>query len=202
MELEKYIELATRTESRLDELVGNPQLIVNLLNIFVCAGNMLDQVKKHTFYGKEYDTNKFNGDFQSIINTLQHLTIIQINGTKEDMGEEVIPEIDPRIFHAVMGIATEASEMSEALYKALTNQGVDLVNLREENGDLNWYQAIFYDAMKELGYEGTWDDDLEKNIAKLNKIRYPDGFDKDKAINRDLKKEREILEEVLEDKDG
>ena len=197
MELEKYIELATRTESRLDELVGNPQLIVNLLNIFVCSGNMLDQVKKHVFYGKEYDTNQFNGDFQSIINTMQHLTIIRINGTEEEMGEQPIPEIDPRIFHAVVGIATEASEMCEALYKALTNQGVDLVNMREENGDLNWYQAIFYDAMKDLGYEGTWDGDLEKNIAKL-KARYPDKFDSDKAINRDLEKERNILE----DKDG
>ena len=194
MELEKYIELATRTESRLDELIGNPQLIVNLLNIFISAGSMLDQMKKHVFYGKEYDINRFNGHFQSIINTMQHLTIIRINGTKEEMGEESISEIDPRIFHAVVGIATEAAEMCDALYKALTNQGIDLVNMREENGDLNWYQAIFYDAMKELGYEGTWDDDLEKNIAKL-KARYPDKFDSDKAINRDLEKERKILED-------
>lgn len=195
MDLEKYIQLAVRTESRLDQLVANPQLTVNLLNIFVCAGRMLDQLKKHTFYGKEYNVNQFNGDFQSIINTLQHMahSSTRINGTSTEMGEIPIDEINQRIFHAVIGIATESTEMCEALYKAMTNQGVDLVNMREEVGDISWYTAILFDAMKEDGYEGTWEETLERNIEKL-KARYPDKFDSNKAINRDTNKERKILE--------
>ena len=196
MELEKYVELATRTESRLDVLKANPTMVVNLLNVFCCAGRMLDQLKKHTFYGKPYDINEFNGNFQSIVNTMQHLATSQcrLNGTVEDMGEITIEDVNPRIFHSIVGIATESTELCEALYDAMTNQKVDLVNVREENGDLNWYQAIFYDAMREMGYEGTWDDDLEKNIAKL-RARYPDKFDSDRAMNRDLDLERQILED-------
>ena len=193
MELQEYIELATRTESRLDHLNANPQLIVNLLNIYCCAGRMLDQLKKHTFYGKDYNVDKFNTDFQSIINTMQHLTQTRINGSAEDMGEQPIANINPRIFHSIVGIATESTELCEAMYDMMMGKPVDLVNLREENGDLNWYQAIMYDTMKELGFEGTWDDDLETNIEKL-RARYPDKFDSDKAINRDVSNERKILE--------
>lgn len=196
MELEKYIKLATRTESHLDDLVANPQLIVNLLALFTASGRMLDQLKKHTFYGKDYNVDQFNGDYQLMIQTLQHLAhkSFRLNGTPETMGEEVVDNIHPRLFHAIIGIATESTELCEALYDIMTHRKkVDLVNLREENGDLNWYQALFYDAMSELGYEGSWDDDLEKNIAKLKK-RYPDKFTSERAINRDVESERKILE--------
>jgi len=193
MNLEEYIKLATTTESRLKEVKVNPDLIVNLLYIFNASGNMLDQVKKHVFYGKEYDSDDFSVSFSSIVSALQALTLVRINGNEEEMGEEVQSQIDPRLFHAILGVATESTEMCEALYDVLVGKEIDLVNLREENGDLNWYQAIFYDTMKELGYKGTWDDDLEKNIAKL-KARYPDKFCSDKAVNRDLDKERDILE--------
>lgn len=193
MELKKYINLATRTESRIDKIKTNPELIVNLLYIFNSAGNMLDQVKKKTFYGKEYDIEKFTVNYMAIESAMKDLTKVRINGTSEEMGEENIEKVDPRLFHAIIGIATESTELCEGLYNTLTGKEIDLVNLREENGDLNWYQAIFYDAMRELGYDGTWNGDLETNIAKL-KARFPDKFDKIKAVNRDLDKERKILE--------
>jgi len=53
-------------------------------------------------------------------------------------------DIDPRIFHAVLGAATESVELLEAL--EFNGKEMDLVNLGEEFGDLNWYQAIFCDA--------------------------------------------------------
>ena len=65
----------------------------------------------------------------------------------------------------------------------------DIVNLLEENGDINWYQAIMMDA---LG--GDWEQILETNIKKLRK-RFPDKFTNEDANNRDLDAEREILEE-------
>lgn len=193
MNLEEYTKLATRTESRLDQIVANPQLIVNLLAMFSAAGRMLDQLKKHTFYGKDYDIDNFNVDYQLIINILQHLAVTKVIGTPEEIGEVPVPELDPRIFHAVIGIATEATEMCEAIYKVMMGENIDMVNLREENGDLNWYQAIFYDAMSEKGFEGSWEGDLITNIEKL-RARYPDKFDSEKAINRDLETERAILE--------
>ena len=203
MKLEKYIKKAKETESKLENIKGNPQLVVNLLTVFTAAGRMLDQLKKHTFYGKEYDIEKFNFDYQTIINTLQHLAVIPISGSDEQMEEITITEINPRLFHAIIGIATEATELCEALYKVFTHTEVvdsDLViNLREESTDLNWYQAIFYDTLRELGYEASWSDDLDLNIKKLEKRYRKTGklkFTSDAAINRDLKAERKILEKA------
>lgn len=197
MNLQEYIESAIKTESVPNEITANPQLIVNVLALYNAAGRMLDQIKKHVFYGREYKVDLFNGDYQLMVTTLTHMAhkSIRINGTPEEMAEETITEINPRIFHAIIGIATESTELCESLYDILTNRKeIDLVNLREENADLNWYQAIFYDVMKELGHEGTWNGDLEKNIAKL-KVRYPEKFTKKDAINRNLDKERKVLED-------
>lgn len=193
MDLEEYITLATRTESRPENLTANPQLIVNLLMLFTCSGRMLDQLKKHVFYNRPYDVDKFNVDYQTMISTLQHMQYIQINGSEADMGNEPVRNINPRLFHAIVGIATESTELCEALLNTQLDQKVDLVNLREENGDLCWYMAIFYDTMRELGYEGTWEDDLVTNIEKL-RTRFPEKFTDEHANNRDLETERKVLE--------
>lgn len=153
------------------------------------------------------------------------------------------------MLHAVMGILTE---MDEILDNYQTN--IDIVNLREEVGDITWYLAIigrlynidfpldlpissedpiktsisivkyscklldmlkkklFYDKkidenlfrensivvmMLIHSYMKYYDIDIREsfdiNIAKL-KARYGDKFTSEKAINRDLQKERNILE--------
>lgn len=91
--------------------------------------------------------------------------------------------------HMAMGIVTEAGELIDVYKKNLAyGKAIDEVNLQEEIGDLMWYIARF---VKIKGY------DLEAimatNIEKL-KARYPEKFTSTDAINRDLKKEREILE--------
>ncbi len=193
MNLKEYQKLAVRTEARPDEVLVNPKLLVDVLYIFNAAGRMLDQIKKHAFYGKPYNIANFTSDYAQIESAMHDLQSARINGTSEEMGEEKIKAINTRLFHAIIGIATESTELCEALYSTLTGGEIDLVNLREENGDINWYQAIFYNAMEELGFEGSWEGDLETNIAKL-KARYPDKFTSENAINRDVETERKILE--------
>ncbi len=193
MNLKEYQKLAVRTESTPDEIRLNPKMLVDVLYVFNAAGRMLDQMKKHAFYGKPYDIANFTSDYAQIETAMYDLQLARINGTSEEMGEEKVEAIDTRLFHAIIGIATESTELCEALYSTLTGGEIDLVNLREENGDINWYQAIFYDAMEELGFEGSWEGDLETNIAKL-KARYPDKFTNENAINRDVETERKILE--------
>jgi len=99
-------------------------------------------------------------------------------------------DIDPRIFHAVLGAATESVELLEAL--EFNGKEMDLVNLGEEFGDLNWYQAIFCDA---AGIK--WDDILDTNADKLFKkkeARYKDGFSDKDANERNLTAERKVLD--------
>lgn len=101
------------------------------------------------------------------------------------------PDLPPilRITHAAMGLCTEAGEFMDALKKhTFYNRQLDRVNLIEELGDLFWYMAI---ACDELGV--TFEQVQGRNIAKL-KARYPDRFCSDKAQNRDLDTERQILE--------
>lgn len=98
--------------------------------------------------------------------------------------------VDPRVLHASIGLVTESGELIDALKKTIFyGKELDIVNVKEEAGDLLWYLAILFDAI------GTdFETEMERVINKL-KARFPDKFTEDKAFNRDLKTEREILEE-------
>ncbi len=94
-----------------------------------------------------------------------------------------------RLLHAGIGLATETGEFLDALKKSVFyGKELDRVNLKEELGDMLWYIAI---AMNELGTD--FETEMERNIEKLEQ-RYPEKFTKEKSDNRDLGKERMILE--------
>ena len=185
MDLKKYIEDALRTESKIDEVKVNGRMLINALVLFISAGNILDQVKKRTFYKKDYDIDLVNVSFMNARDALDGIA-----GTEFGLEEDVY-DIDPRVFHAIIGLATESTELCEALYDTLlSDRDFDIVNLLEENGDINWYQAIMIDA---LG--GDWAEILTTNIEKLRE-RYPDKFTEENAINRDIDAERKVLDEL------
>jgi NTP pyrophosphatase (non-canonical NTP hydrolase) len=94
-----------------------------------------------------------------------------------------------RLNHAAQGMCTEAGEFLDVIKKHIYyGKPIDFVNLAEEIGDLLWYCGIACDA---LGV--SLEDVMQKNIEKLA-ARYPDKFSEDKAINRNLSVERNILE--------
>lgn len=100
-----------------------------------------------------------------------------------------IAMLRPELMHALLGITSEAGEIADQFKRHLIyGKELDEVNLMEEIGDLFWYCAI-------LSYQISipFEVIMERNIAKL-KARYPEKFSKDSAINRDLEKERRILE--------
>ena len=95
-----------------------------------------------------------------------------------------------RLLHAGIGLATEAGEFLDALKKSIFyGKTMDLINLREELGDILWYMAI---AMDELGT--NFFDEQDRVIRKL-RVRYPDKFNIVDANLRDLDGERRALEE-------
>lgn len=94
-----------------------------------------------------------------------------------------------RLLHGSIGLVTEAGEFQDALKKHIFyGKPLDEVNLMEEVGDFFWYIAIILDV---LGYD--WVEVMKLNIEKLVK-RYPDKFDAQRALIRDLLAERAILE--------
>lgn len=105
------------------------------------------------------------------------------------------------IMHMILGMLTELGELSDGYKKALAyGKPLDLVNIKEEIGDLMWYIANFCNIH-------DWDlgEILQTNIDKLS-ARYPKKFTEENALNRNLDKERKILEgsaklELLDDRE-
>ena len=86
-----------------------------------------------------------------------------------------------RLLHSAMGVATEAGEL-------FYGKDLDTVNFSEEMFDVMWYLAI---GVHEL--RTSFETGMDVNIAKL-KARYGDKFEAARALKRDLKTERGILE--------
>ncbi len=98
-------------------------------------------------------------------------------------------EVTPRIEHGALGAVTESAELIDAVKKSkIYGRALDRVNLIEEIGDIMWYLAILADELG-VSFEEIW----EKNINKLRQ-RYPDKYTNEHSEQRDVAKERKILE--------
>ena len=99
--------------------------------------------------------------------------------------------VSPDLLHGAIGLATESGELLDSLKRALFyGAALDRTNLIEELGDLEWYMAVIREAV------GVTQEEVQRiNIEKLQ-ARYPAKFSTDHALNRDLKRERAILENV------
>ncbi len=96
-----------------------------------------------------------------------------------------------RIQQGIIGATTETGELLDALKKHMfQGRPIDPVNIKEECGDLWFYMTEIMAAINTTIFEV-----MEINVAKL-KQRYPAGFDTQKSVDRDINKEREILEET------
>lgn len=180
---------ALRTESRPETLKFSNVGLFNLLGLFITASEVADTAKRAIFYGKPLDKEKF---FNGLIMLRQQAQIIGDNHTIDDPVEHsgALEPVNLRLLHTAMGIFGEAGELLEALRAQMSTGKLDLVNVAEELGDIDWYKAIGHDA---TGV--TEEDTRAKVIAKL-KARYPNKFDSERAHERDLAAERKALEET------
>ena len=138
----------------------------------------LDLLKKEIFYNKKTD----------LIDNVDNLNEL-IEKTK--LPENILKNFnqnDIRILHHLLGIITESAELLQALLNRIDNQEFDIINLKEEAGDIGWYLWGFVDAIQSNIAEV-----MDINGKKL-KARYPDKFSNESANNRDLANERKILE--------
>lgn len=84
-----------------------------------------------------------------------------------------------RLIHAVMGLAGEVGEVTDAVKKSvLYNKELDVVNVKEECGDILWYMALLLD---QIG--SSFEEVMKMNHDKLE-TRYPGGFSEKKAQDR------------------
>jgi NTP pyrophosphatase (non-canonical NTP hydrolase) len=97
-----------------------------------------------------------------------------------------------RLLHSGLGLATEAGEFLDVIKKYIYyGKAIDRVNLVGEIGDVLWYCAI---ALDELGV--SFEQCMQANYRKL-KARYPNKFNNEDAIERNIEEENSILAEAL-----
>lgn len=178
MDLLKYQAEAQNTKS--PQFYGSAvakRVFVERVYAAITALQKLDEVKKALFYNKpaaniapdEYEPTSF---------------MLQLH----KLGATPAQSID--LVHAIIGKATEAAELLEAMILALSDKGpsLDHTNIIEEIGDGFWYDAIALEALR-----ATFADAAERNNRKL-RTRFPNKFTERDAVRRNLDAEREQLE--------
>lgn len=131
------------------------------------------------------------------MNTDRHITLSQYaelskfcEASYEQFREALKDDNKCRLLHGAIGAATEAGELLEGVKKHLFyGKPLDILNIIEEDGDINWYLARIRES---IGIQCAELEVLERNILKL-RARYGQAFDAAKAINRNLSAERLAL---------
>jgi NTP pyrophosphatase (non-canonical NTP hydrolase) len=173
-----YVQVATQTNSGQyhGQMVGLIYFI-QACKDFVEAANHLDAIKKTLFYGRKLYNIETNFNWGGV-------NLDGIQGS-----------VPPDVMHAVVGIATEAGELIQNVLDAINgvvmgrSKEVDVVNLKEESGDVLWYLALLFKAL-----DTDFETEGRRNLAKLL-LRYPDGFTQHNALTRDIQAERTLLEQ-------
>jgi hypothetical protein len=193
-----YEELAGRTENReLDQKQYPKELFKNVINVAILSGQFLDLYKKHYFYNKKIDQQELANLTSKLIGAIDRTAMATTSEVAEcDYGAEINHTLTTqedilraRLFHSGVGMITEAGEILENLPK----HNIDWVNVGEELGDVDWYQAIILNILKDLNIPLDENIIRERNILKLAK-RYGEKFSDFSATHRDLESERKILE--------
>ena len=156
-------------------------VIFHLLSEFAKAGSNLDKyLKKPLVYGPTRVTEEHVAQFAGLADI------------DEPLGEYALTDEQAMFAHGVVGVATEAGELVEALMDVwFFKKPWDRTNVLEEGGDVLWYVVRF---LKAAGY--TLPEAMERNILKLTNRHHRDGktFNPEADRNRDTAAERALLE--------
>lgn len=88
-----------------------------------------------------------------------------------------------RLVHMVMGLSGETGELVDSIKKHLMyGKDLDVVNVKEELGDICWYMANLLD-----GIGSSFEEVMELNRQKLNQ-RFPEGKFSEKLAQSRLDK--------------
>lgn len=175
----EYQANAQHTESPISpELISRfsacESLIISMfdaLSRFI-AVNGYDELKKHVYYGK----------LNSLLPSPNIPQALKVNLDDEFITREI------RLAHAIIGKITELEELLDAFAVGIDMHEFDTVNLMEELGDDQWYNALLASAIGQ-----PLENAALANINKL-KQRYKDKFTELAAKERNLAEERKLLE--------
>lgn len=181
--LQEYQKLAHRTWSiKQTNEIGRQHIILGIISEY---GEMADAYKKHLAYGKELDkVNVLEEWADALWYLVNYYTLIEKEVPTPDENylikyqnkvEEIPADL---IFYSLLYLSFQESEM--ALDGEMLSLDISL--------NRHFALGIQLGFTKEELYKA-----LENNINKL-KVRYPEKFTEDLALNRNLEQERKELE--------
>lgn len=168
MNLKEYQSLALVTFPRLS---SSKKDIAHLKSgIFTEIGELVDCMKKNLAYNKPYDTPNIK---EEIGDAMWYVVCL----------DAVHEKVTEKPFFYVSYAGWDLENVIEDILASpfATTDIISSHILRKLHGICDFFQVDLREC-------------LEINIQKL-KARYPDGFNEEKAINRNLTKERQILEQ-------
>lgn len=189
MNMFDYLQLSARTAAELehprrDVFKTDADLCSQLLPV-MAAGRMADYTKRCVFYRE--DVAKTQERAEKGNNELGLLSEA-IEVMRDENSQKLLGLTRIDLIHAALGLISEAGEILEEVVESYADdRPVDLTNIREELGDAEWYQALGLRAS-----DATFESVAEQNIEKL-RIRYPEKFTSENALNRDLQAEKQAL---------
>lgn len=183
-----YIEACKSFESDIgpEKVREYKKSLEYLFKAFVDISKAFDAYKRAIFYGSDIDREKF---INAIRRSQSYMNFcVERMRSNETDSEYTDFKVDYRLLHSILGFITETGEIAVQMLD--DDSKIDMVNVIEELGDIQWYEAI---AVDEIGT--TWEDIRQRNYDKLSK-RYPNKFTREHAENRDLEAERKALEKA------
>ena len=205
MNYQQYIEDCLRTESpytftTTNELVS-PRLLHGVIGLVTETGELLDAIKKSLFYSKPLDkTNLIEelGDLLWYISlilkdcdiTYDSVMKVKYCTRRNEMVNHNIDYYLTRIIKLDLTVKDLLDLITpESFYFGNKNELVSDIEI-----ELRYILCAIYDLA--IALDTTIEQVMTININKL-KLRYPDKFNSDQAINRDVDSERELLEQQV-----
>lgn len=176
----EYQELAKRTCPTLGSL--DEDLVHMKLGVFTEIGELLDVIKKHLAYGKVMDVVNVGEEIADVVWYMANEATFNGIMIREDLGGWNRTHMIP--LATTHNIIDNCQDLMAFYCGYVEDQSKHIHAI-----DFRVY------LMKEIAdyFELDFMQILTNNINKL-KVRYPDKFDTDKAINRNLDRERIELE--------
>lgn len=178
-----YRTNTAKTESVPVEINIKQKQLKFLLEGISILTEALDVMKKEMFYSREPKNPLF---FFDAIEQLNYIMEQDVESTTKTITDTKTI----KLLHSLIGAITESGEMPVLINQLIDDGPFDVINYKEEMGDMLWYIDRGADAI-----DVTVEDLMDINIRKLAK-RYPEGFfTNEKANDRDLVTEYKTMSE-------
>lgn len=203
--LDNYVENAVRTESVVaNEFDMNSRVLHAFMGLTTETGELFDALKRHIFYVKENGERKdldYVNLCEEVGDLMWYMAILCDHyGVSFKRSVEIcrLTQLGANfkldfLFSCLLSFQTEVSNEFSQYYKAKTDYGNELhKNDRKQHPDILKLFTALSNVIVFLPQD--WEEIAQVNINKL-RARFPEKYETSKAYDRDLDKERQILED-------